>query len=181
MLRFRHFVIFALTAHAAFAEPPALTPPQPHTFRAKMALADLAALTVAVAGAPIADRIDWPHESAWNLAPGAIAFATLGPAVHALEGDPTGAAKSVGLRVGLPIGGALLAYAAFRCQGYNCYDGNNDQAYELLGAFAGAAAAILIDDVYLAHTPVAEQPTWSPVLAPVARGGGGSFGLARRW
>jgi hypothetical protein len=146
-----------------------------------MALADVTAVVVAIAGAPIADNIDWPHESAWNLAPGAIAFATFGPAVHAFEHDPRGAAKSLGLRVGLPLAGVFLAWAGFRCQGPNCFDGNNDKGNEILGGLAGAAAAIVIDDVFLAHAPLVEQPAWTPVLAPAQRGDGALFGVARRW
>lgn len=172
-------------APAAPLAPPALSPPgatwqtaaapevQLRWYRGSMVLADLAASAVVAAG--LAQR----NAKLGDVVPGAIALATFAPGVHLLHGNGTGAVESVALRLGLPAAGAFLAWTGFHCRApQECYDGTNDAEYELLGAMAGLAVAMILDDGWLAHEQRREPDAWTPVVAPASRGGGATFGIA---
>jgi hypothetical protein len=159
---------------------PTQVPAQPrplHWYRGTMAAVDAVALGATIVGY---SNIEDPTYESWKLAPGAVLFVLGGPLVHLLHHDAIGAAKSAGLRIGLPAMGALLLWAANRCQS-ECNDGNNDAAWADTGAMLGMAAAVVIDSAFFAHEARVEQPpTWTPVLAPT-QDGGMTFGVARVW
>src|SRR5690349_20197558 len=112
MLGVRHLVIFALTvlsAGRARADATGLTPPDPTAdreyYRGQMVLADLAAVGVLAATIRPADTTS----RLGYAVPGALAFAAFGPLVHGMHHNGHVAAKSLALRVGLPLAGVAFA------------------------------------------------------------------------
>jgi hypothetical protein len=114
---------------------------------------------------------------------GGVGVYAFGPAfVHTRHKNNSGAWKSVGLRLGLPMLGGLLGAAmdsgeTCDANGY-CYDDDGDDVGGSLAGL-GMLAAMIIDWGVLAkvRVPVA-QPQYYPYAAPMAGGGGGTIGLA---
>jgi hypothetical protein len=162
----------------AAAEPSA-PPKRARTYRAQMGLTDGAALGV---GYLVNGLVRTPSNSPWSLLPVGLTFVTFAPAMHLTHHNTSSAIESFGLRVALPAAGAAIAWAKWHCVDgpqRDCYDGNNDTTYALLGAFAGGVVAAVIDDVVLAREPGPDPVAWAPLVAPTV--GGVSFGLARTW
>lgn len=101
------------------------------------------------------------------------AFVAGGPVVHVAEGNGGRALLSGALRLGLPL--ALGAIA-----GASCDEEDNDEWFGCLaavggGALGGAAIAMLVDYVFLAHAP--ERPPRVQVAVTPRREGGLTVGL----
>lgn len=183
MLGLRHIVIIALTVVSvgrARADAPGMTLPEPAPerdyYRGQMVLADLAATGVLAATIRPADTTS----RLGYAVPGALAFAAFGPLVHGMHHNGHGAAKSLALRVGLPLAGVAFASITMRCQGSSCYDGNNDAANMLMLGLVGAVAAAVIDDGFNSYETRSASPSWTPVVVPSSRGGA-TVGLSRSW
>lgn len=177
-------VTVLLATSLAYADPPGMTPevapaPQPAQpgdrgvpgYRGWTLGADAAAVGLLLVAA---DREDE------GLAKLSLATYLLGaPLVHVMKDRPTRGLTSLGLRVGLPIVGAMLGEALHsepQCEsGYDyvdCSDGPSDEA--VLGVVVGIIAASAIDSVYLAKGEAPKpQPQWSPSV----RGTQGGFAL----
>jgi hypothetical protein len=109
------------------------------------------------------------------------------PLVHLANGQPARAAKSLGLRVALPMLGALAGFklmgedtasdSAHSCTGdpaSACVGMGGSLVGLMLGGMLGAVTASYIDGKYLASY---ERPrAWSPNIAPMR--GGVSLGLS---
>jgi hypothetical protein len=148
-------------------------------YRGSMAVADAAAVGVLMMGVSRADPGAGYRSTQWYFLPGALAIASFGPIVHGLHGNGVGAVESLALRVGLPLLGAMLGSASY---GKSCSDGCDDTnfSYQVMGGLVGAGAAMIIDDVFLAHERPAARRAWTPVLVPARNGGatvvlGGTF------
>jgi hypothetical protein len=115
------------------------------------------------------------------LAWGALGVYLVGtPLVHLAHGGPVG--KSLGLRLGLPVGTALL-FAAGTAVVNRCgpESGELCEAAPLFvgifGAGLGAVGAMLVDDVDMSYE--AAPATWTPMVSPTT--GGMTLGLAGTW
>jgi hypothetical protein len=73
--------------------------------------------------------------------------------IHLVHGRPGAAAGSVGLRVALPIGGALLGYAA----GSGGHDGEDAAGLALVGFVLGGMGASALDAAVLSRETIHEQ------------------------
>ncbi len=116
-----------------------------------------------------------------------VAFVLGGPVIHVLHGKTRTGLYSLGLKIGLPVGGALIgaAVGSARCRreedaAFLC--GLGDVA---VGLLVGYAVAEVIDVFILArkyHTRYPSQDE-SRVIVPVLRAqhGGASLGLAGRF
>jgi hypothetical protein len=88
-----------------------------------------------------------------------------GPLVHNSKGNSSGAWKSLGARVLLPLAGSLIAAGG---------DEHGDAAASLSGL--GILAAMTLDWFVFAKREVRTQPTWGPYAKSLS-GGGGVVGL----
>jgi hypothetical protein len=88
-----------------------------------------------------------------------------GPLVHNSKGNSSGAWKSLGARVLLPLAGTLIAAGS---------DENDDAAASLSGV--GVLGAMVLDWFVFAKHEVRDQPTWGPYAKSLS-GGGGVVGL----
>ena len=125
------------------------------------------------------------YEVGTNLlvASGVAVYFLGGPAIHWAHGHGRKGLGSLGLRVGLPLGGliagALLGTVA-------CGSSDNEivpcpVAIGALGFMGGAVAAPIVDAAVVAREPVT-PPTGSQLQAAfVPSGGGGTFVLAGRF
>src|SRR5438105_3994446 len=102
----RILAVLAALATTARAEPA----PEETSYHGEMVLADIGANALVAGGLYLA----W-HGELRYLAPGAVAFATAGPIVHALHGNGLGAARSALLRIGVPLLGGMLWMAKHHC------------------------------------------------------------------
>jgi len=172
---------------ATYVPPPTYAPPAAtHTERYGTSIAAMDALAgglvmigalVFVSGAIGGDE-DTAGVGAVLMIGGSAVYA-FGPAyIHTRHDNTSSAWKSVGLRLGLPMVGALIGSALDQetCDqdGY-CYNDGDETAGQLAGL--GSLAAILIDWVVLAKVQVPTPAPYYPYAAPTA-GGGGTFGLA---
>ena len=117
------------------------------------------------------------------VASGVAVYFLGGPAIHWAHGHGRKGLGSLGLRVGLPLGGliagALLGSVA-------CRSSDNEfvpcpVVIGALGFLGGAVAAPVVDAAVVAREPVTE-PTGSQLQAAfVPSGGGGTFVLAGRF
>jgi len=117
------------------------------------------------------------------VASGVAVYFLGGPAIHWAHGHGRKGLGSLGLRVGLPLGGliagALLGSVA-------CGSSDNEfvpcpVVIGALGFLGGAVAAPVVDAAVVAREPVTE-PTGSQLQAAfVPSGGGGTFVLAGRF
>lgn len=147
------------------------------SYRGQIITADVVSLGLMVLG-PLSDE----HEM--NLS--GIGFAgwfLAAPLVHAAHGRGGAAAKSLGLRVGLPILGGLAGYRLGPDDTACVYDAELDGRAPhggcgdhgsiigaLLGVAAGAGTAMYIDAKYLSRYQTSRVVTWSAGIAPT-RGG----------
>lgn len=112
-----------------------------------------------------------------------VLFVAGPPTVHLFHREPGKALGSLGLRIGLPVIGALvgerLRPSDVECESYKS-DGvgcpRRLSTGPLVGAGIGAAAAIALDALLLARTRVSEPRTITPQVA--ASGLAFSFGVA---
>ncbi len=168
-------VVGLATVHSAFAEPPGLTPvtepaPEPvGSYRLEVAAVDASVVAALALG----------HGSG---AVGGFALATYAvgaPLVHVLHGRPGAAARSMGLRAGMPILGGLVGYGLLSMGHGNSGDDISPGAVgAILGVFAGAIAASAIDIGVLAKGD--DVPRVGPAVTPTTNGGM-TFGLSGRF
>jgi hypothetical protein len=126
-------------------------------------------------GARRADQI----ASTATLILGFTAYGLGSPAIHLAHGQLDNVWKSLGLRLGLPVTGAMLGAAV----GFAACSPSDQEVPcpfvgGILGGVAGGVAAITIDSAFIAHEP-AQRSTFAhlqPAFVPTA--GGGSFVLA---
>ncbi|HEY0195439.1 MAG TPA: hypothetical protein VGC42_30195 [Kofleriaceae bacterium] len=92
---------------------------------------------------------------------GLLTYAFAAPIIHEANADGTRALSSLGLRLGLPLAGALtmgfVAKAVGTCGGAYCDSDDGPVASMLVGALVGMAAAIVIDDVYIGRPRTIES------------------------
>jgi hypothetical protein len=115
-----------------------------------------------------------------SVAIGLATYVLGAPAVHLLHDQKQEAAASFALRLGLPLAGGL---AGGLIGNASCGRGGEDEfpcafVGGILGIFAGAGTAILIDAVVLAREPAGRsaERRVQPVFVPAS--GGGTFMLA---
>jgi hypothetical protein len=166
-----------------------LSPPAPivRTYGKKVALVDALSLGAIVVGMAllIDELIDDgdPDDVAGGVLlvlGGGAGYVLGGPIVHASEGNRPGAWKSLGVRLGLPLAGSLIAAAArpgMRCEGDVCSQQSNGPLDSLPAL--GVIGAMMIDWFVLARVEVS-APALLPYAAPTRHGGatvglGGSF------
>jgi hypothetical protein len=117
---------------------------------------------------------------------GASSYALGAPVVHAAHGQWGRAAGSLGLRIGLPLGGALMGYgiAQATLQGGGGGDDHGGAQSTVLylftlgGGLVGAITAAFVDACALAYEPEArgsDKPVVAPTVSLVR--GGGSVGV----
>jgi hypothetical protein len=118
---------------------------------------------------------------------GASTYALGAPVVHAAHGQWGRAAGSLGLRLGLPLGAALVGYGIAQAT-FQGGDGGDDHGgaratvlnlFTLGGGLAGAITASFVDAYALAYEPetrASDKPVVAPTVSLVR--GGGSVGLA---
>jgi len=108
-----------------------------------------------------------------------VPFMIAAPTVHLSHGRPLQALASLGLRVALPIAGAIIGAQAANCTEGEWLCGVGEAA---LGVLIGTVTASMVDAFSLS-TEVRERPTATPsrlsFLAPSVSAGpnGASFGL----
>jgi hypothetical protein len=90
-----------------------------------------------------------------------------GPLVHNSKGNSSGAWKSLGARVLLPLAGSLIAAGAD--------DPDTSDAAASLSA-VGVLGAMVLDWFVFAKREVRDPPTWGPYARSIS-GGGGVVGL----
>jgi hypothetical protein len=74
------------------------------------------------------------------------------PVIHAVNGSGQKSAISVGLRLGLPLVGGLMAYAITSSHSQSSEDNDLGNALEIAGGVAaGAIVAMVIDDIFVAR------------------------------
>jgi hypothetical protein len=117
------------------------------------------------------------------VASGVAVYFLGGPAIHWAHGHGRKGLGSLGLRVGLPLGGliagALLGSVA-------CGSGDNEfvpcpAVIGALGFLGGAVAAPIVDAAVVAREPVTQPADSQFQAAFVPSGGGGTFVLAGRF
>jgi hypothetical protein len=103
---------------------------------------------------------------------GLAAYTFLAPTIHLAHDEGWRAAGSLGLRLGMPVLGALagIMIGASRspsgCSGdFDCDDSDTVALDLVIGALAGMAAAMLIDDVIIAKPRLTHKHS-SLVVAP---------------
>lgn len=115
-----------------------------------------------------------------------VTYAFGAPLVHLAKKRPERALASVGLRVGLPILGAMIGEGMHKdsyCNNYDYYEtcdeeGPSEEA--ALGVVVGIVAASAIDSIYLARGERPKpQPQWSPTVRSTS--GGFALGVAGRF
>lgn len=159
------------------APAPVTVEPVTVSYRGQIITADVVSLGLMVLG-PLSDEHDLTLSglgfTGWFLA---------APLVHAAHSRGGAAAKSLGLRVGLPILGGLAGYRLgpddTSCVSTPAVDGHASEGGcgdhgsiigALLGIAAGAGTAMYIDAKYLARYQTERVVTWSAGIAPM-RGG----------
>ena len=117
------------------------------------------------------------------VASGVAVYFLGGPAIHWAHGHGRKGLGSLGLRVGLPLGG-LIAGALLGSVACGSSDSEFVPCPAVIGALGflgGAVAAPIVDAAVVAREPVTE-PTGSQLQAAfVPSGGGGTFVLAGRF
>lgn len=163
--------------------PPARVEPVTVSYRGQIITADVVSLGLMVLG-PLSDEHDMSLSglgfTGWFLA---------APLVHAAHGRGGAAAKSLGLRIGLPILGGIAGYRLgpddTSCVYTPAVDGHASEGGcgdhgsiigGLLGVAAGAGAAMYIDAKYLARYQTERVVAWSAGIAPMRGGASLSFG-----
>jgi len=117
------------------------------------------------------------------VASGVAVYFLGGPAIHWAHGHGRKGLGSLGLRVGLPVGGLI---AGVLLGSVACGSSDNEfvpcpAVIGALGFLGGAVAAPIVDAAVVAREPVTE-PTRSQLQAAfVPSGGGGTFVLAGRF
>ena len=99
------------------------------------------------------------------------------PIVHVAHGNTSTAFGSLGVHLGMPVVGIIVAAVATRTAGHQS-EGEGLAAIAV-GAMGGMVAATVIDAAFLAHSTVEAPPQVAlvPTIA-VARAGGATVGLA---
>ncbi len=135
-------------------------------------------MTLAADGATLVAAQAYPQA-------GVALYFTAAPAMHVLRGHFDRAAISLGVRAGLPIGGALggAVLGAFLSA---AADGDGEEAALALGAVgagAGAVTAVILDAAMIAREPVRPKATGSRIAPTFAtrKEGGFQVGLAATW
>jgi hypothetical protein len=127
----------------------------------------------------------WRSYQAWSTALTASGFAVyaLGaPAIHLAHGHPDKVADSLVMRVGLPLGGALVGVLAGAAA---CGRSDDEVPCPLvtgvLGFVAGGVAAMVLDAVVVAHEAVGPVTgsRFQTIIIPTSSGG--TFALAGRF
>ena len=149
-------------------------------------LADVSANALAAAAIRVAEAANGTdtrqsYETGAQVLIGAavVVYGLGGPVVHLANGHAGKAAGSLGLRLALPVVGALagLLLARATCDRGGEGDVPCDAIAGVFGFFGGIAAAVAIDAAVLARGP-AEPATGSRLQAAfVPAGGGGTFVL----
>jgi hypothetical protein len=129
--------------------------------------------TLAVDGTSLAVAIGGAASNVGALGGfGLVGYVAGAPIVHFAHGHVGTGFASAGLRVGLPIVGALIGFAAEDCHGGGEFCGLGGAA---VGLLVGGAAAITLDAAVLAREEVKPEPGpiqrlgISPVLDPQKR------------
>jgi hypothetical protein len=158
-------------------------PPKMRWYGEQTLLADAGSVVFLIAGAVASDGSSRAGHQAGDvlIGIGGAGYWLGAPIVHAAHGQWGGAAGSLGLRVGLPLGGALvgglLGLAA-------CGGSSGDSEIgcpgvgAAIGAVGGAIAAPFVDAFALAYEP-GPRPSREAAVAPTFSfvRGGGSVGL----
>jgi hypothetical protein len=104
------------------------------------------------------------NEDAYLAEVGVVGYVVAAPIVHAAHGRPLTGLASAGLRIGLPVAGALAGLAVADCSAEAHFCGLGEA---LAGLVAGIAGAIAIDAAVLAREPAPrERPPNRFALTP---------------
>jgi hypothetical protein len=158
------------------AAPPGMTPavdpampPAPSdatiaqpSYRAQLALADAAVVGVSLLGSLSANNNAVP-----TLVIGTYLLGS--PAIHLAHDHGSRAVASLGLRLGLPLLGAMLGAGA-ACGGRSSCGTDAAIAVPAIGAVAGVLAASAIDLVYLGREDTIAAPRLSPTVSADGHG-----------
>ena len=156
-----------VTAAAAHADPPSLTPVVSEPI-ASAGTESYALQTLSTDGAALA-LIAAGHSSGPVIALGVATYAVGAPLVHGYHHQSGHAAGSLALRLGLPLLGALVGAAA---ASHDSPDSDGQVAAPAFGVMCGAIAASLVDAAFLARQPVrAKEPRWAPAVGTTRQGG----------
>ena len=168
------WLIVALLGLAApvFAEPPGATPPsEPVTTSPTIDTSYRLQIVAVDAGVVAALALGSATHTTGGLA--LLTYLAGAPIVHLIHDQPGSALASAGLRVGLPVIGAVLGSSIGRAS--NHPDSDATIAGAALGAVIGVVAASALDIGVLAkHESRAKV---GPAIAPSAHGGM-TFGVA---
>jgi hypothetical protein len=158
-------------------------PPEPYTtthterYGSTIALVDGASFLAIIVGAMLVigaeDCLDCPDDGDDSdtalgvilMIGGVGGYYLGGPLVHNSKGNSSGAWKSLGARVLLPLAGSLIAASGE----------DNDDAAATLSSL-GVVSAMVLDWFVFAKHEVRDRPTWGPYARSVS-GGGGVVGL----
>jgi hypothetical protein len=161
------------------ASSPPTAEPEYLDYRLSLAASDLVGFGLLIAAIPA--------ENGWMALGGLGVYALGAPIIHIANEQPARGFASLGMRLLLPIPGAIVG-GALGAQG-NC--GGDDDGFGclggvvgggLLGAFVGGVSAALIDDVFFGKVPLPSAPTEHRVratamVAPYVDTSRGTFGL----
>ncbi|HTR53268.1 MAG TPA: hypothetical protein VMJ10_21380 [Kofleriaceae bacterium] len=167
-------IAIVVTSTAAHADPPSLTEPVAAPV-ASGATESYALQTLAMDGASLA-LIAAGSKSGALVGIGIAMYFAGAPAVHIHHDQIGHAGRSLLLRVGLPVLGAIVGHAITA----NETEGDGDIAGPALGVVCGAAAASLIDAAALARQPIESASRWTPTIG-TTRQGGFTAGIAARF
>lgn len=177
-------VILSFTATIASADPPGLTSPSSETtfvdsYRLETLTADGAALLGLVAVLEVRDQ--GLQHVIGGLAAGTYLLGA--PVIHAVHHRPGRAVGSLAMRAAIPITVALLMIEnppastcdpdSTRCDDFG-YTG-----WIVIGTLGGAAAASILDTVFLAKGDPKPERTWSPTVT--ASHGGAMLGVGGKF
>ncbi|HEX4420797.1 MAG TPA: hypothetical protein VH165_22935 [Kofleriaceae bacterium] len=140
--------------------PPGDEPVYQPSYRWQLAMADLGTVALMFSGSDA------------GLLGGVMAYTLVAPTIHLAHDEGSRAAGSLGLRVGLPLLGALAGAVLIRPisgpSQSGCFDcGGDDTTFAgaAVGVLAGMATAMVIDDLVLGRPRVTHKHT-SFVVAP---------------
>jgi hypothetical protein len=161
---------------SALMSSPPTAEPEYLDYRLSLAASDLVGFGLLIAAVPA--------ENGWMALGGLGVYALGAPIIHVANGQPARGAASLGLRLLLPIPGAVVGGALGargNCggdDGFGCLGGVVGGG--LLGAFAGGVSAALIDDLVLGKVALPPQENRvhaTAMVAPYVDTSRGSYGL----
>lgn len=143
----------AQSSTASVSAPPT-EQPEYLDYRLSLAVSDVVAYGLLISAIPA--------KSGWPALGGLGVYVLGGPIIHAANGQTARGGASMGMRVLFPVGGFLAGGAIGAAAG--CERGSEWGCLGafavggVLGSFAGAITASVIDDAYLGKVPIPKEP-----------------------